>query len=137
MSFSAELTYRTGTWRDIAALGHRLTPDRWRQVVYQCARSAVFTVLDEGKPVAVVGLCHDRDGIELFLFMEQGLRGSPRAAGTVRRLIRLFHREAPPGVYGVGVAEGHDPGRRLAELAGFTFWQRLSTGQDSYWMKAD
>lgn len=135
MSSSADLTYRAGTWRDIAALGHRLTADRWRQVVYQCARSAVFTVLDDGKPVAVVGLCHDRDGIELFLFVEQGLRGSPRAAGTVRRLIRLFRREAPSAVYGVGVAGGHEPGRRMAEMAGFSFWGHLESGHDSYWLK--
>ncbi|MBS1180432.1 MAG: hypothetical protein H6Q99_312 [Proteobacteria bacterium] len=135
MSSPADLTYRSGNWRDIAALGHRLTPDRWRQVVYQCARSAVFTVLDDGKPVAVAGLCHDRDGIEIFLFIEQGLRGSPRAAGMVRRLIRLFRREAPPAVYGVGVADGHEPGRRLAEMAGFTFWRHLPTGEDSYWLR--
>lgn len=135
MSSTADLTYRVGTWRDIEALGHRLTPDRWRQVIYQCARSNVFTALDNGRPVAVAGLFHDRDGIEIFLFLDVTLRGSPRAAVTVRRLIRLFKSEAPPAVYGIGVADGHEPGRRLAALAGFTFWRRLSTGQDSYWLR--
>lgn len=135
MSSSADLTYRAGNWRDIAALGHRLTPDQWRQAIYQCARSAVFTVLDDGRPVAVAGFCHDRDGIEIFLFLDVTLRGSPRAAGTMLRLIRLFRREAPPAVYGVGVADGHEPGRRLAEMVGFSLWRRLPTSQNCYWMR--
>lgn len=135
MSSPADLTYRNGNWRDIAALGHRLTADRWRQVVYQCARSAVFTVLDAGRPIAVVGLCHDREGIEIFMFLDVTLRGSPRAAGTIRRMIRLFRQEAPPAVYGVGIAEGHEPGRRMAKMAGFSFWRHLPTGQDSYWLR--
>lgn len=105
---------------DLGALAPKLHPALFKGLVVQMERSPTVALRDhDGRAVAVAGLYPMGGHGELFVEIADHVRGGPEAMAVTRALLALMRR-LPRGVRIVAaVRAGHEPGRRLARLAGF------------------